>query len=156
MRNGFTLIELLITIAIIGILSAVAIPSYQSYMARGYRADVRAVLLEATSWVERQYLANNCYDQTTPTLCNTIPHPAAALALPAALQRAPREGNTIAYNISFVAGQPTQTTYTLQAVPTVGGPMVGDACGTYTIDQVGGKSANGVTNAATMTTCWQQ
>lgn len=44
---GFTLIELMIVVAIVGILSAVAYPSYTEYVRRGHRADARAGLLQA-------------------------------------------------------------------------------------------------------------
>ena len=51
--RGFTLIELMITIAVIGILSAIAFPSYQEYLRRSNRADVKAALLENAQFLER-------------------------------------------------------------------------------------------------------
>ena len=53
--SGFTLIELMITVAILAIVAAVAIPSYSSYVDRGKRAEARAALLDIAARQERYY-----------------------------------------------------------------------------------------------------
>ena len=50
---GFTLMELIITMVIIGILTAVAIPNYTAYIIRSNRAEARGQLLEMSTWMER-------------------------------------------------------------------------------------------------------
>ena len=60
-QNGFTLIELMIVVAIIGVLSAIAYPSYQSYMKKSARADAKVGLSKLADKQERFYLQNNTY-----------------------------------------------------------------------------------------------
>ena len=62
---GFTLIELMITVAIVGILAAVAFPSYTAYLAKGRRADARVQLASAQQWIERFYSENFNYSTDT-------------------------------------------------------------------------------------------
>jgi len=64
MRNkmrGVTLMELMIVVVIIGILTAIAYPSYREYSARAKRNEARAALLQIATLQERFYLQNNTY-----------------------------------------------------------------------------------------------
>ena len=60
--QGFTLIELLITVAIIGILAAIAIPMYSDYVTRSRRADGQAKLMQVAQDLERCYTQYSKYD----------------------------------------------------------------------------------------------
>lgn len=77
---GFTLIELMITVAIVGILASIAIPSYRSYILKSRRAEAMTELTKAQTIIERCYGANFTYmgacsptsPVTTPTGFYTI------------------------------------------------------------------------------------
>lgn len=60
MKNkGFTLIELMITVAIIGILAAIAYPSYRQYVLTNNRYEAKSSLMELSNLQENYYIENN-------------------------------------------------------------------------------------------------
>lgn len=60
-QSGVTLLELMIVVVIVGILAAVAYPSYRDMVARGKRNEAKAALLQIAAQQERFYLNNNSY-----------------------------------------------------------------------------------------------
>lgn len=72
--KGFTLIELMITVAIIGILAAIAYPSYQNSIIKGNRANAKAYLMEVAQRQQQYLLDNRAYAATPAAL--GVPEPA--------------------------------------------------------------------------------
>ena len=110
--RGFTLIELMIVVAIVGILSAIAYPSYAEYIRRGHRSEARAGLLQAAQWMERAATATGKYPLTA--------------AFPASLKKVTSDR----YDITIVSDG---SQYTLTAAPKF--RQSGDKCVSYTLTQ---------------------
>ncbi|MFA7552717.1 MAG: type IV pilin protein [Spongiibacteraceae bacterium] len=66
--KGFTLIEVMITVAILGILIAIALPNYRSFVLKGNRSDAMAILNEVMQAQERYAAANDTYVTDISTL----------------------------------------------------------------------------------------
>jgi type IV pilus assembly protein PilE len=71
--GGFTLIELMITVAIVGILAAVAYPSYADYVRKGKRATAQAALMDIASRQQTYLLDRRAYTDSLSTLGFTVP-----------------------------------------------------------------------------------
>ncbi len=121
---GFTLIELLISLAIIGILAAIAYPAYTGYVKEARRADGEAAMMEIAQQLERCYTRQSAYD-------------GCGIAFPKA-----SPGGHYSIRVSGGdGGALTGTAYTLVAVPQ--GAQRDDACGKLTLDQAGRRKSAG-------------
>lgn len=135
--RGFTLLEMMITVAVISILAAVALPSYREYVARARRADARATLLAASNFMQRFYASNDRFDKD---LLGT------QVSLPSDVNVSPATGSPV-YNVVLAAVD--KSTFTLEARP-----VATDACGTLVLNHLGQRSINGGSAGAAVTYCW--
>ena len=59
--SGYTLMELLVTVSIIALVAAIAIPNYRNHVLKSQRSDAKAALLRVAAAQEKWYLQNNTY-----------------------------------------------------------------------------------------------
>jgi type IV pilus assembly protein PilE len=120
-QGGFTLIEVMITIAIIAILTAIALPAYRNYIIRGKLVAGTNALANMRAQMEQYYQDNRTYATVSAP---RIVSPCVANAVTAS------SSNPFDVGCSAAADAPTSTTYTLRATGT--GVVAGSV---YTIDQ---------------------
>jgi type IV pilus assembly protein PilE len=142
--KGFTLIELMIVVAIVGILAAIAYPSYQEQIRSSRRGDCAGALAGLANAMERFYTMNNTYEGAAD-VATGAPDPA-LLGYPATC---PVDGGTATYDLTIAA---TASTFTVSAAPT--GAQTGDTCGTLTLTNTGTKGVTDASAGKTWQDCW--
>jgi len=117
LAKGYTLIELMVVVAIIGVISAIAFPSYQSYTCDTYIGQAVGDMKVCALGLERFY--SNGFTYAVPANDITVICPAVS----------PSEG-TAKFNLSLAS---SDTTFTITATK-----VTGSSCGnTMTLDATG-------------------
>ena len=149
-RTGFSLIEHIITVVIVAVLAAIAIPAYAGYVARARRADARAQLMQTGQFMQRFYVANDTYlqDRAGNTVFSQVP---------ATLKQSPADSKKL-YDLAIPAATLTAFAFEVRMVPVSGGVMADDSCGILVLSSTGVRSVvvGGVTDNGTLRdTCWK-
>jgi type IV pilus assembly protein PilE len=129
-ENGFTLIELMITVAIIAVLAAIALPSYTDYIRRGKIINATQRLSDARVRMEQFFLDNRAY----PTAC-----PAFVTAT----------ATNDAFD--FTCGANSTTTYSIVATGRTAQGMSGFQ---YTINERNQRTSQGPSGWTASNACW--
>lgn len=140
---GFTLIEVMIVVAIVAILAAVALPSYNDYIRRGELPEAFNALSDYRTKMEQYYQDNRnygtaaCADNATAGTWNTFVPTGAKYF-------------TYACAVNTAAGDSSQQSYTITATGSAG-----RATGhVYTINQNGNRTTTQFKGSAVTASCW--
>lgn len=141
---GFNLVELLVVVTIIGIIGAVAYPSYLGSVRDTRRADCTGAITGLSSAMERFYSVNGTYLGAAAGGSNTGAPDVFSTTCPV-------DGNNPNYNLTIQAA--TASTYTLRAAPV--GDQTNDDCGSLSLTNTGLKGVVGAKTGVTWQDCWQ-
>ena len=131
---GMTLIELMIVVLIIGILAAIAYPSYRQTVIKSNRTEAKVAMMQAAQALEKCFTRFGAYDNPG---CATFDDIGDADG---------KTTETEKYVLSF--SEVSDVAFTLRATP-LGGQAADTVCGNLELDQSGKRAAGG-----DVKTCW--
>jgi type IV pilus assembly protein PilE len=148
--RGFTLIELMIAVAIVGILAAIAYPSYLGSVRKAHRSDAKTALLDLAQREERYMSTSNAY--TTDAVA--LGYNAGSTVTVAAPMNVVQASTTYyTMKVELIAANPTATPPTpagfLATATAVGTQVKDTACPSYTLANTGVQGP-----PSTATACW--
>ncbi|BFT29721.1 type IV pilin protein [Alteromonas sp. D210916BOD_24] len=146
-QSGFSLIELMIVVTIIGIVAAVAYPSYQNVVADGYRGTGQADLLALASAMERHHSSLFSYEGAASSGGNSGTPAIFASYSPSSEPEANKR-----YDLTIVAAD--AISYQLKATPVAGTGQANDGALFYFSDGRKGWDKNNNGNLETSEFCW--
>lgn len=138
--KGFTLIELMIVVAVIAILSSIAIPAYGDYVIRGKLVEVSTQLSDLRVKLEQSFQDNRNYSNYVDANCNLLP--AATISAVAGTKYFTYTCNTLA------------TSYILTATSKANQGLGAAGDYTYTIDETNAKATTKFAGGVVAATCW--
>ena len=146
-QAGFTLIELMLTVVIVGILAAIAVPSYDSFVKKSRRSEAKALLTSVQSQLERCYTLNITYTHNAAsTPCSVV----SSMTSPNVLKS--ENGFYRITTSGAVATTLAASTYTLRAERQ--GAQVTDKCGNFTLSNTDTRGIVNQSAGMTVATCW--
>jgi type IV pilus assembly protein PilE len=140
-QRGFTLIEVMITVAIVAIMAAIALPAYTGQIRKSRRGDAKSALLDMAARLERYNTVNFVYTNS-----------AVALGYAADPVVVPNPAPNGYYQITIALGTGS-TSYLLTAAPVSGTDQVNDTCKSFTLTDLGVQALSGATSS--VADCWK-